>query len=53
MQILNAQYTSEDNDIIRADIDGIESYIPVTLNNRHYKEIIDNNITIDSYTPEA
>ena len=44
MQIINAQYVNdlldEANVIIRATIDGQETFVPVDPANRHYAEIM-------------
>ena len=44
MQIINAQYVNdfldEANVIIRATIDGQETFVPVEPANRHYAEIM-------------
>ena len=39
MEITNAQYT-ENQQLIKATIDGIETFVPLDPANRHYREIL-------------
>lgn len=41
MNITSAQYTSSQEDIIRATIDEQEMFIPVSQGNRHYAAILE------------
>tara|TARA_E500000318_G_C3434939_1_gene162640 strand:- start:150 stop:323 length:174 start_codon:yes stop_codon:yes gene_type:complete len=38
--ITSAQYTDNDNAVIKATIDGVEMFVPLDPANRHYAEII-------------
>jgi len=38
--ITSAQYTDNDNAIIKATIDGQEMFVPLDPSNRHYSEIL-------------
>jgi hypothetical protein len=38
--ITSAQYTDNDNAIIKATIDGTEMFVPLDPSNRHYAEIL-------------
>ena len=38
--ITSAQYTDNDNAIIKATIDGTEMFVPLDPANRHYAEIL-------------
>jgi len=46
MNIENAQFTTADEDFIRAEINGAEMVIPTDVENRHYAEIIAQNIDV-------
>ena len=39
-EITSAQYTDNNQDNIRATIDGQEMFVPIDLSNRHYAEIM-------------
>jgi len=47
--IENAVFVTADNTIINADYDGEKVSIPVTLDNRHYAEIVRQEIVIAAY----
>ena len=38
--ITSAQYTDNDNAVIKATIDGVEMFVPLDPANRHYAEIM-------------
>jgi len=40
MTITSAQYQTEDSEIIKATIDGVEMFVPLDPANRHYAEIM-------------
>ena len=54
MNITNAKYTKDEltdaNNLIKATIDGVEMFVPLDTNNRHYAEILkqvaDGDLTI-------
>jgi hypothetical protein len=50
MQIENARFADPEQTIILADIDGVALHIPVDTANRHYRSILDENITIAAYS---
>ena len=41
MTITSAQYLTDDNDLIKAVIDGEELVVPLDTANRHYQAILD------------
>jgi len=52
--ITNAIYTDADNGSISADFDGITMSVPVDPANRHYAEIVEQEIEIAPYVePES
>ena len=40
MNITSAKYTDSDKAVIKATIDGVECFVPINPNNRHYAEIL-------------
>jgi hypothetical protein len=47
--IENAVYANADNTTVNCDYDGEKVSVPVTLDNRHYAEIVRQEIVISAY----
>lgn len=52
MKIQNAKYDNDEQSVIKAIVDGKETWIPVNPNNRHYRFIVNSNINIGPFVPK-
>lgn len=50
--IITAQYANSEKTAINATIDGVAMFIPVDEGNRHYRMLLEENVTISDYVEQ-